>query len=205
MPMDYLSDMLESFTSWRNEMEDFSAHLRALDRKRLNGVGVKKLGFIARALQLSGENPQFLPHWLSLKKFRYDDNYYLALRAAYDVAEQLKEILWNIVLEASDVVYTDALEYYSQVTDAAKRRVDPAETLRNDLYTYFKRGSYKGEEPTVKKLMRDAKAIARGTKDGKIEIENIKPHLTGGVHKALDETYRDKAAFKEDETGEIDI
>jgi hypothetical protein len=198
MPMDYLDDMLESFTSWRNEMEDFSAHLRALDRKRLNGVGVKKLGFIERALQISAENPEFLPHWLSLKKFQADNNYYLALRAVYDVLDQLKEILWNIVLEASDVVYTDALEYYSQVGDAAKRRVDPAETLHKNLSELFKsNGNRPEKEPTVKKLISDAKAIAQGKKDGKVEIENVKPHLTGGAHKVVDETFKDTAVIKE--------
>jgi hypothetical protein len=52
--------------------------------------------------------------------------------------------------------------------------------------------------------MRDAKAIARGKKDGRIEIENIKPKLTGGVHKVIDEKFTDTARFKESKEGEID-
>jgi hypothetical protein len=198
--------MVESFTSWRDDLEDFSAHLRALDRKRLNGVGIIKLGFIGRALQLAAENPEFLPHWLSLQKFQNDNNYFLALRSSYDVINQVKEILWNIIIEAADVLYTDALEYYSQVGDAKKRRIDPAETLYNDLSTHFKRKKSLTEdesEPTGKQLMRDAKAIARGKKDGKIVIENIKPKLTGGSHKVIDETYSDNAKFKETEEAEI--
>jgi hypothetical protein len=38
LPADYIADMEESFRSWRDELEDYAAHLRSLDRKRLNGV-----------------------------------------------------------------------------------------------------------------------------------------------------------------------
>jgi hypothetical protein len=205
LPAETIDQTLAMLTSIRDEMENYSAHLRALDRKRLNGVGVKKLGFIGRALQLAAENPEFLPHWLSLEKFQDDNNYYLALRSVYDVIDQLKEIQWNIVLQASDVVYTDALEYYSQVGDAAKRRIDPAETLHKDLSTHFKKmGSKPESEPTEKKAKRDFDALLHGKKDGKIVVENIKPKLTGGSHKVIDETWKDDARFKESEEGEMD-
>jgi hypothetical protein len=35
-------------------LENFAQHLRALDRKRLNGVGVRKLGFIRRTERSRG-------------------------------------------------------------------------------------------------------------------------------------------------------
>jgi hypothetical protein len=47
LPMDYIEDMQVSFAVWRDEREGFAAHL--------NGVGLKKLGFIGRALQLVAE------------------------------------------------------------------------------------------------------------------------------------------------------
>jgi len=204
MPMDYIEDMITSFTSWRNELEDFAAHLRALDRKRLNGVGLKKLGFIGRALQLAAENPEFLPHYLTLRKFQNDNNYFLALRSAFDLARQIQELLWNVIIEASDVLYTDALEYYAGVREAAKRRVDPAETLYNDLSAFFKsRGTREGEQQTEKKTKRDVNALLHGKKDGKIVIENISPKITAGTHKVIDETFKATAGFKETEEGEI--
>jgi hypothetical protein len=123
----------------------------------------------------------------------------------YDVVTTLKEILWNIVLQASDVIYTDALEYYSQVEDASKRRIGPAETLYNDLRTHFKKMGSKGEtEPTEKKAKRDFDALLHGKKDGKIVIENVKPKLSGGKRKLIDETFKDTAQFKDTEEGEID-
>jgi hypothetical protein len=123
----------------------------------------------------------------------------------YDIVTTLKEIFWNIVMQAADVLYTDALEYYSQVGDAAKRRIDPAETLRAELRTLFERPSSKDKEsqPTEKQAKRDFNALLHGKKDGKIVIENVKPKLTGGKRKIIDETFKDTAQFKETEQGEI--
>jgi len=39
--------------------------------------------------------------------------------------------------------------------------------------------------------------------DGKIVIENIRPKLTGGSRKIVDETFKDTAKFKDDIEGEI--
>jgi len=203
MPMDYIEDMITSFSSWKSELEDFSAHLRALDRMRLNGVGIKKMGFIERALQLAAENPEFLPHYLTLRKFQHDNNYFLALRTGFDLVRQVQEILWNIIIESSDVIYTDGLEYYAGVREAAKRRVDPAETLFNDLSIFFKRRSGAGDKPTEKQLKRDFEALEKGRKNGRLLIENEMPKTTAGSRKVIDETYKDTARFKESEEGEI--
>jgi hypothetical protein len=43
----------------------------------------------------------------------------------------------------------------------------------------------------------------KGTKQGKIIAENIRPKLTGGKREVIDETFRDTASFKETEEGSI--
>jgi hypothetical protein len=94
--------------------------------------------------------------------------------------------------------------FYNNVK-AMSRRGDPmAKELYTELKTYFKKKKSDTEEPTDKALLRDAKAIAHGKKDGKIVIENISPHMTGGVHKVVDDVHKGKASFKESERGEIE-
>jgi hypothetical protein len=119
------------------------------------------------------------------------------------VCRSLEEKAWNINIEASDMIYTDALEYYSQVQDAARRRIDPAETLYAELHSFFRHGAMESEEPTQKKVKRDINALMKGKKDGEIIIKNIKPKTTGGTHKVIDETFKDSASFKETEEGSI--
>jgi hypothetical protein len=40
------------------------------------------------------------------------------------VCRNLEEKAWNINVEASDIIYTNALEYYSQVHNATKRDIN---------------------------------------------------------------------------------
>ena len=85
---------------------------------------------------------------------------------------------------------TDALEYYSQVQDAARRRVDSAESIYNELHDFFRRGPMESDQPTQKKIKRDVDALLHGKKDGEVIIKNVKPKTTGGKHEVIDETFR---------------
>ena len=100
---------------------------------------------------------------------------------------------------------TDALEYYAQVQDAARRRIDSAESIYAELSTFFRsRGSHNRDEPTEAEVERDVKALLKGKKDGKIVVENIKPKITGGKHKVIDEHFTDSAEFKETDDAKIE-
>jgi hypothetical protein len=203
IPQQALDSVASDIESAKATLEEYSAHLRALDRKRLNGVGMKKLGFIQEAYDLALANPEFLPHYLTTDKFTEDHQLFLSLRSLFEQTKQVLEIEWNLVITAADMDYTDALEFYSSVKEAAKRRVDAAETLYRTLEIHFKRQKPADKPETEKEFLRDAKAYFRGKKDGKLEIENISPKLTGGVHKVIDEKFQDTAKFREDVEGEI--
>jgi len=207
MPQTIIDNLNTDFNSILELLDNFSQHLRALDRMRLNGVGIKKLGFIERAYELALENGEFLPHYLTLARFGTDLQYFLDFRTLVDLVTQIREKLWNVTIQSADIAYTDALDFYASVREAAKRRVDAAETLHNILSPFFKgmgvRGANGEEVETEKQQIRDAKSAIKGKHDGKIIIENFKPKLTGGVHKVIDETYKDTAKFKDDIDGQI--
>jgi hypothetical protein len=101
-------------------LDDYAQHLRALDRKRLNGVGVKKLGFIERAYEISLENAEFFPHYLTIDRFGTDIQYFMDFRSLVDLTDQIREQLWNITIQSSDIAYTDALEFYASVREAPR-------------------------------------------------------------------------------------
>ena len=203
MPWESINLLNIQLNHMRELLDSYSAHLRALDRKRLNGVGIRKLGFIERAFEYASENQEFLPHYLTLERFDTDIQYFLAFRSLFDITRQIQEKMWNIVLQSSDIAYTDALEFYASVREAAKRRVDAAETIFNDLSVFFKRKRSTESEPTEKQLKRDFDSLLHSRKDGKLIIENIKPKLSGGKHKVIDETFKSSAKFKEMDEGQI--
>jgi len=203
MPWESINLLNIQLGHMKDLLDNYSQHLRALDRRRLNGVGIKKLGFIERAFELASESSEFLPHYLTLERFDSDIQYFLAFQSLCDLTKQIQEKLWNITLQSADIAYTDALEFYASVREAAKRRVDAAETIFRDLSVFFKRRRTEGSEPTEKQLKKDFNSLLHSRKDGKLIIENIKPKLSGGKHKVIDETFKDTARFKETEEGEF--
>jgi hypothetical protein len=71
------------------------------------------------------------------------------------------------------------------------------------LAAFFVRTRTNKDEPTEKEVLRDMKAFMHGKKDGKIVVENVKPKLTGGKHKVIDEHFTNTAQFKESTEAEI--
>jgi hypothetical protein len=203
IPTRVIDSIFSDLNRVKTDLEEYAAHLRALDRKRLNGVGIKKLGFIERSFELAMENPEFLPHYLPIEKFQEDHQLYISLRALFDLDRQIGELMWNLVILAADMDYTDALEFYAAVREAAKRRVDASESIYRELEIFFKKKKSPDAPETEKEFLRDAKAVYKGRKDGIVKAEHLSPHLTGGVHKVVDETFKDKAQFKETAEGEI--
>jgi len=188
-----------------SDIDDFAANLRALDRMRHNGVGMKRLGFIEAAFRIASKFPQYYPHWLNTAKFQTDINLFNAIRSLVEVCRTLEEKAWNINVESADMIYTDALEYYAQVQDAAHRRIDSAESLYLELHNFFigMGARPQEEQPTKKQLKHDFNAIERGKKDGEITIKNVSPKTTGGKREIIDETFKSKANFKETDEGSI--
>jgi hypothetical protein len=185
-------------------VEEYAANLRALDRMRHNGVGLKRLGFIEAAFRISTNFPQYFPHWLTTAKFKADLDLFNSIRSLIDACRSLEEKVWNINVESADMIYTDALEYYSQVQDAANRRIDSAESLYTELHGFFRRGSMETDEPTEKQLKRDVNALRKGKKDGEVIIKNVSPKTKGGKREVIDETFKSKASFKETDEGSIE-
>jgi len=207
VPQATIDQLNEVLNQIKTLLDDYAQHLRALDRRRLNGVGVRKLGFIERAYEIALENAEFLPHYLTIERFGTDIQYFMDFRSLTDLTAQIREKLWNITIQSADIAYTDALEFYASVREAAKRRVDAAETIFNELSPFFRTmGRRTGDseaEPTKKQALRDFKALESGKHDGILVIENRKLKLTGGKRKIVDETFKDTAEFKETEQGEI--
>jgi hypothetical protein len=202
----YLTQVRTYFKTIKDMVEEFAQHLRPLDRRRLNGVGMRKMGFIEKAYAISSDNQEFLPHWLTLGKFAADNDRFNALEEVLALAKQVEELLWNITIESSDILYTDALEFYSSVQDAAKRRIDAAEAPYNLLKPFFSRMGHsqaEGEEPTDRQAVRDFNAYLHGRRDGEIAVVNVSPKVKAGRREIIDKKFTGSEQFKATEEAEI--
>jgi hypothetical protein len=132
VPQATIDQLNTTLNELKTILDEFAQHLRSLDRRRLNGVGIHKLGFIERAYELTLENAEFLPHYLTVERFGLDIQYFMDFRSLVDLTDQIREKLWNITIQSSDIAYTDALEFYASVREAAcqKARGFLARSLR---------------------------------------------------------------------------
>jgi hypothetical protein len=133
-------------------LDNFAANLRALDRIRHNGVGLKRLGFIEAAFRIASQFPEYYPHWLNTAKFQADIDLFNAIRELLDACRSLEEKAWNINVESADMIYTNALEYYSQVQDACPKAFGFwARSLRYAQTPHINSWSFaKGKTPAIR-------------------------------------------------------
>jgi hypothetical protein len=203
LPQNTMDDIIESVKSNYDDYIDIAdSVLTDSQRKRKVGAGNKNYGFIDKTSDLAEANSEYVQF------FRITDlkNCIRNVEVCRNLADLLMgfwRAVTNTQLIYSDDAYSMALLFYNNVKEMAKRGDPMAKELAASLKTYFKKKKSDSEEPTEKEILRDIKALEHGTKDGKIVIENIKPHMTGGVHKVVDETFKGKAGFKETEQGEI--
>jgi hypothetical protein len=201
-PIASLQSIMEELNGMRLILETGAEHLRGLDRKRLNGVGIKKLGFIEEVADCAQINPEFFPHFLTINNFRNDDQRYRVLEKMRNVTAQIDELVFNMRIIAADILYTDACEYYYSVKEAARRRVDASEAIFARLFPFFKKRRA-GEGETKKKLVSDFKKAINGKGSFKIGVESRAPRQIAAEVQIFDEKLADAASFKETEKGEI--
>jgi hypothetical protein len=84
-------------------------------------------------VSLRNNRVQYLaPLALDTAKFQSDLDLFNAIRSLVEVCRSLEEKAWNINVESSDMINTNALEYYSQMQAAA-------ESLYDELHGFFQK------------------------------------------------------------------
>jgi hypothetical protein len=163
--------------------------LSLAERRRLRGSGVRRYGFLDKVSDIAEGNPEFVPLFMNTAELKKIIRQIELLRNVSANLEQLLRMTNDELLLTGDEAYRIALMYYNSVRDAARRRVQGAESLFNILRLFFNRRRTTSSEPTEKKLERDVKALLHGKKDGEIVIKNESPKTTGGVHEVFDDTH----------------
>jgi len=178
--------------------------LTPAERRRLLGSGVRRYGFIDKTSDVAEAYPDYAPAFFNNTVLKRKIREIELLRNISVAAQQILRMTDDVLLQVSDEAFQLALGYYNTVKEAARRRQPGAEAVFRMLQPFFHRSRHTSGEPTENEVERDVRALLHGKKDGKIVIENQRPHMTGGKHVVVDETHKAHAAWKETESGEID-
>jgi hypothetical protein len=186
MPEDLIKEIAGCFEKMKDILLNYAVHLKALDRRRLNGVRKPTRGFIDKAFELAEDNQELLPQYCTIEKFREDLNYFINFDNLISLSDQARGLLWNITLMAADTAYKDALIFYAQAREASVKGYGAQEGTYNDLLPFFKKTKKESAEPALKEAERDFKAVLHGKRDGEVAVRNVKPKVIKGRREAID-------------------
>lgn len=169
-----------------------TAVLTPEERKRKVGTGVRNIGFIEKTYDLACTYPE-LAYFLDMDEFssvmtniRND----IQILAHTDV---LRQCVYDHMLVSGDRAYRLSLNYYNTIKQLARQGIAQAVVVLEIIEPYFKkrRKPKNGTPPTDQELLRDAGGLLRGTKDGRIVIENENPAILAGTRRVVDHTHQD--------------
>ena len=178
--------------------------LTDVQRRRLISSGIRNYGFLDKTSDLAGQHQDLLPPKFEVDVFKVLIRNLEFIRDLLSLIRGLDRAVSNAMFVYGDEVFRMALRFYHSVRELARTGDPDAVAVFNMLKPYFARGRRKGSDsPTESEVERDVRALLKGSKDGKILIENERPRMTKGKRVVVDETQRDRGAWKETEKGEI--
>ena len=165
--------------------------LNATDRRRLNGSGVRRYGFIEKVFEVSGDFPQF---WPPFGEGRKEMNQYVneidVLRNLLIWFRHVARVVQDLLLIAGDNAFRVAGAYYTFAREGARQKNPEAAQVFDMLRLFWKRPRRSNGEPTEKELERDFNAVMHGTKDGTVSVSNESDQMIKGKRVVIDHTYR---------------
>ena len=173
--------------------------LTPAQRRRLQGAGIRRYGFISKTLEISESKMQYSPRTFDRDALRRMVTAIDGLRSIIVTARQVIDIAEDYLFQESDDAFRAALIYYNTVRDLARHGDVGAKEVFAVLAPFFaRRARTRAEEdvPTQKQAIRDAKAIIRGGKDGEVLIKGKRRAVVRKELEVLDETGRPRGGVK---------
>jgi hypothetical protein len=192
----------------KNEFANIAALVPELDetdlnstqRRRLNGSGSSRWGFINKTVDLSLEFPQFWPRVRDSEVLNERVLEIEVLRNLLVWLRYVNRVIGDLLLLAGNDAMFRASLYYGLAREGARKRNGEAVQVYNMLRPFWTNRRKKSGEPTQKKVISKAKGLQNGTLDGSLLIDRESDTVTKGDMLVVDGTYPAKPHVEVKET-----
>jgi len=120
--------------------------LTPAQRRRLQGAGIRRYGFISKTLEISESKMQYSPRTFDRDALRRMVTAIDGLRSIIVTARQVIDIAEDYLFQESDDAFRAALIYYNTVRDLARHGDVGAKEVFAVLRPFFARGRGDGDE-----------------------------------------------------------
>jgi hypothetical protein len=146
VPQDAIDQVHALLTQAFTILKPFVVTLTSEQRLAMPKMGDKSQPFVSDANNFSGQNPEFLPAFITKQDFDIDLGDAVGLKGIQLLSNQIATAIDDTVMAAGSEAYMAALAYYNNVKLAAKQNIPGAKDIFNDLQKRFPGFSRKNEE-----------------------------------------------------------
>jgi hypothetical protein len=139
IPAEVLSEIETLFQQVLTKLEPYRTPLTADERRELAIVGDKSRGFLEKGKEYIDLYPDLVPSWLNRADFAADFDDMSNITAVKNLADQIREAIYNIHYLAGNEAYHWILDYYHSAKQAAVRDVPNAKIVAGELGKRFYR------------------------------------------------------------------
>ncbi len=116
---------------------DFLINLTSQERQAMPKMGSATQSFVSKALEIAGNNPQFIPPYADIPAMKKDYDLALRLQGIEMQLASLHEKVYDTNLAAGSEAYVTGLTVYNSIKAAAKVNVPGAKALAAELAERF--------------------------------------------------------------------
>lgn len=119
----------------------FLINLTALERKSLPKMGSATQSFVSKAMEIAGNNPQFVPPYVDVPAMKKDYELAVRLQGIEMQLASLHEKVSDTNLAAGSEAYVTGLTIYNSLKAAAKVNIPGAKALAAELGERFEQAA----------------------------------------------------------------
>ena len=171
-----------------------TTELSSADRRRLNGSGGRRYGFIEKTADIADDFPQIWPGLVDKDLLNEQVNEIEVLRNLLIWLRTTARVVQDLLLIAGDRAFRLSGAYYAAARDGARRKNPEAMQVYNMLKQFWRKQrlitaeptSNAGWSPTKQQVKRDFNGLQNGTKEGDLYVANESDKIVKGKKVVVD-------------------
>jgi hypothetical protein len=137
IPIEVINEVRQLLNNAALVLKPYLIALTPAERQAIPKMSDKTLPFVEKTIAYGQTAPEFAPQYMNKEALESDHTNYEQLIPLFRLVKQLSDGLDDTSMQAGGACYTNALNYYNSVKQAARIDVPGAKAIHEDLRKRF--------------------------------------------------------------------